>query len=101
MREWWVCKKIYIKSKETEVVVFGNESVCGEVLFFEQARMPLSVSESVSILGVIIDSGLKRHEHPNDLCIRLSRAIYGLRVLSELCELSTIKAQYFANFNLY
>lgn len=96
--EWMEKNGMCLNAEKSNCVIFktarSNITEPDEVKF---AGGRVSVVLSSKVLGVCLDSSLTFEGHIDNLCDRLSRACYTMRVLSRHLDLEALKAVYYGN----
>lgn len=98
MRNWVTANELSINMDKTNILVFGGRGSFDGELFLNRSGVSVAIAESVSVLGLVVDSRLGWDEHVHNLCSKLAKANYGLRILSRFCERDILRTQYFACF---
>ena len=90
LREWAISNRLSLNETKTQNMIFSlrDYSPCQQ-----------SLDETVTFLGVTLDSGLTWQSHVEELSSKLSRCIFLIRNLSGSVSTSTLRTAYFGYFH--
>jgi hypothetical protein len=92
-------KKLQLNTKKTNTVGFqllkNVDKFSGYNLICENDE--IEFTNHTKLLGLIVDKSLKWDEHINQLCKRLSKLIYAMRILKTRVNQSALRSVYFAH----
>lgn len=94
LEKWFTCNNLKLNVGKTESVAFSSRGESGCLL--EADGMALTTVDSVSFLGVRLDSRMSWGEHIKNLCLNMSKYCYALRVVSKLVGVETAIMSYHA-----
>ena len=83
---------------KTNLLFFKTDQSLATPQSLKLQNVTLHFSECTKYLGINIDETLRFKRHIEQLCVKLSQACYGLRVLRANTNTDIVKAFYFANF---
>lgn len=81
--QWFRANKFSLNTNKTQKIIFETRP---------------NVNHSVKMLGVYIDSALSWSCHTDVLCAKLNTALYQIRRIIDVTNVSTAKTIYYANF---
>lgn len=79
---WFKTNKLKLNAEKTKSLTIGDKQ-----------------EETINLLGINVDGGLTWRSHIDMLCIKLSRAIYSIRVMRQVSTQQAAKLTYYANFH--
>ena len=97
----WFCKnKLKLNPNKTNVIGFQlnnrNDKYCNMPLVCNNEN--LSLTNHAKLLGLIIDKNLQWTEHISQMCKKLSKINFALRILRTCSGMVTLKSVYYAHF---
>jgi hypothetical protein len=97
-KAYFNANNLVINDDKSTVVQFMNKNNINTLSHLERNDAILDVNEIVKFLGLHIDSNLNWKNHIDNLCKKLSSALFALRVLKSKVEIAALKIVYFALF---
>ena len=96
---WLVENKLMLNHSKTQFLQFLTHNSTKADIFITQNGHMISETEQFKFLGVQIDSKLSWKAHVQDLVQKLNTALFTIRIVSEVSDISTRKIAYFAYFH--
>ena len=98
---WFKQNKLKLNASKTNLVGFQLNSIINK---FENkdvfcGEQKIEFTNCTKLLGITIDKNLKWTVHIDNLCKRLSKLVFAIRVLKNNVETSSLKSVYFAHFH--
>jgi hypothetical protein len=97
--KWFEANNLVLNVTKTNAICFSLKRRPNESLHHDLAGRDLAVVDHCGFLGVIVDDKLQWTSHIDQLCKKLSSAIFAIRKVGSLCGHMTAKSVYFSYFH--
>lgn len=101
-KNWFTKNRLVLNSEKTQSLLFKtSRSRIDTPESFDVNNIKVTCNGTFKLLGVTLDETLSWSEHIDNVCQKLAKAIFSLRVLKKYVDLNTLKIVYHATFETH
>jgi hypothetical protein len=88
--------RLKVNTKKSNFLLFNKRKTRPFDLGIQIDDEPLVQLDKTKLLGLVLDDELKWDAHIDELCLKISKGLFVIRRLKELCNINILKQAYYA-----